>query len=185
MPFNFKELDIKEVILIEPKVFKDSRGFFVESYKKSEFHNIGIKDDFIQDNHSLSSKGVLRGLHYQLNPKAQAKLVRCTKGEIFDVAVDIRLNSPTYGKWVGSILSEENKNLLYVPVGFAHGFLVLSEKAEVLYKTSEEYSPENDAGIFWNDPEININWNFNNPIISEKDQKAPLLKEARNNFYYL
>lgn len=182
MPFDFKKLEIPDVILVQPKIFEDERGFFVESYKESDFHKFGILDNFIQDNHSKSSKNVLRGLHYQLNPKAQSKLVRCTKGEIFDVAVDIRKNSATYGKWVGVKLSDKNMNMLYVPEGFAHGFAVLSEEAEVLYKTSNEYSYEHDTGIFWNDPEIGINWNIDNPIISEKDKKAPLLKDAKNNF---
>lgn len=182
MPFEFKKLEIPEVILIQPKSFGDERGFFVETYKRSDFINFGIEDNFVQDNHSKSIKNVLRGLHYQLNPKAQSKLVRCIQGEIFDVAIDIRKNSKTYGKWVGEVLSSDNKSQLYIPKGFAHGFLVLSETAEVIYKTGEEYSPENDAGIKWNDPEININWSCDNPIISEKDDKLPFLKEARNNF---
>lgn len=182
MPFEFKKLDIPEVILIEPQIFVDERGFFIESYKKTDFLNFGIKDEFIQDNHSKSLKNVLRGLHYQVNPKSQSKIVRCIQGEILDIAVDIRKSSNTFGKWVGTILNSENKNQLYVPKGFAHGFLVLSDTAEIVYKTSEEYSPENDAGIRWNDPEIDINWNCNNPIISEKDKNLPLLKDARNNF---
>jgi dTDP-4-dehydrorhamnose 3,5-epimerase (EC 5.1.3.13) len=130
MPFEFIKTDIKEVILIKPKVFEDERGFFLESYKKSEFEENGITDVFIQDNHSKSVKGVLRGLHYQKEPAAQGKLVRCIKGKIFDVAVDIRKNSPTYGRWVGYELSEENKLMLFIPKGFAHGFLTLSEEAE-------------------------------------------------------
>ena len=124
MPFSFKKLKIEDVILVTPKVLGDSRGFFMESYQKSAFEQNGIKDNFSQDNHSKSSKGVLRGLHYQKNPKAQAKLVRCSRGKILDVAVDIRKNSPTFGKWIGEILSEENKNMLYIPAGFAHGFVV-------------------------------------------------------------
>lgn len=182
MPFEFKRLEIPEVILIQSKAFGDDRGFFVETYKKSEFVNFGINDEFVQDNHSKSTKNVLRGMHYQKHPKAQSKLVRCIQGEIFDVAVDIRKNSPTYGKWVGEILSDENKRQLYVPVGFAHAFLVLSDTAEVVYKTGEEYSPENDAGIKWNDPTININWNCNNPLVSGKDDKLPFLADADNNF---
>lgn len=184
MPFIFNRLEIPDVILIKPKVFKDDRGFFIESYKKSDFLEFGIKEEFVQDNHSKSVYGVIRGLHYQTNPKAQAKLVRCTSGSIFDVAVDIRIGSPTYGKWVGEILSEDNKKLLYIPIGFAHGFSVLSEIAELLYKTTEEYSPENDNAIFYNDPEINIDWQISDPIISEKDKKAVLLKFAKNNFTY-
>lgn len=179
MPFNFKRLEIKDVILVTPQVFGDSRGFFMESYQKSAFAKNGIDVDFPQDNHSKSTKGVLRGLHYQTNPKAQAKLLRCPKGEIFDVAVDIRKNSPTFGKWVGEILSEENKNMLYIPAGFAHGFVVLSNEAELLYKASDEFSMQNDRGIRWNDPDININWGIDfEPLISEKDSKQPYLQEV-------
>ena len=155
----------------------------METYKRSDFINNGIKDDFVQDNHSKSSKGVLRGLHYQKAPKAQAKIVRCIKGAIFDVAVDIRKGSKTYGKWVGVELTEENKKMLYIPAGFAHGFCVRSDVAEICYKSSDEYSPENDRGIMWNDPEIGIEWDLDtNPVISEKDSKHPLLKDADNNF---
>lgn len=180
MPFEFKRLGLGDVTLITPKVFGDSRGFFMESYQKSTFVNNGIKDDFNQDNHSKSTKGVLRGLHYQTNPKAQAKLVRCSKGKIFDVAVDIRKNSPSFGKWVGEILSEENKNMLYIPAGFAHGFVVLSDEAELLYKATNEYSPENDRGIRWNDHDINIDWGIDfEPLISEKDSKQPFLKDIK------
>jgi len=180
MGFEFYKLEIEDVILIKPKVFGDNRGFFMESYKKSEFTENGINVDFCQDNHSKSSKGVLRGLHYQLPPKMQGKLVRCTKGKIFDVAVDIRKGSKTLGKWVGEILSDENYNMLYIPEGFAHGFVVLSETAELLYKATNEYSPENDRGIFWNDPDININWGLDfDPILSEKDKNQPLLKDVK------
>lgn len=180
MPFEFKKLKIEDVILVKPKAFLDERGFFIETYKKSEFEANGITDEFIQDNHSKSTKGVLRGLHYQTNPKTQAKLLRCTNGKILDVAVDIRKNSPTFGQWVAEILSEENKHMLYIPEGFAHGFVVLSEVAELLYKTSHEYSPQNDCGIFWNDPAIGIDWGLDfEPILSEKDKKQPLLKDAK------
>lgn len=184
MPFEFKKLEIEDVILVTPKVFGDDRGFFMESYQKSVFAKNGIDADFNQDNHSKSVKGVLRGLHYQTNPKAQAKLVRCSKGKIFDVAVDLRKNSKSFGKWVGEILSEENKNMLYIPAGFAHGFVVLSDEAELLYKATNEYSPQNDRGIRWNDPDIDIDWgkdfhsDNNKPIISEKDRKQPFLKEV-------
>jgi len=178
MPFRFQRLDIPDVVLIEPTIFEDERGFFMESYKYSEFANFGIKEKFVQDNHSKSIKGVLRGLHYQKHPKAQAKLVRVIRGKIFDVAVDIRRNSPTYGKWVGIVLSEENKKMLYIPVGFAHGFCVLSDEAEVLYKTTEEYAPEYDRGIIWNDPDIDIKWPIDNPILSSKDAALPRLKDA-------
>ena len=150
----------------------------MESYKYSEFFAFGIKERFVQDNHSRSKKGVLRGLHYQRHPKAQGKLVRVVVGEIFDVAVDLRLNSPTYGKWVGERLSAENKRMLYIPPGFAHGFCVLSEEAEVLYKTTEEYSPDHDAGIIWNDPEIGIDWPIERPILSPKDAALPMLRET-------
>lgn len=181
MPFIFERTRIEDVILVEPKVFGDNRGFFVETYKKSEFEQNGITDNFIQDNHSKSTKGVLRGLHYQLNPKAQAKLVRCTQGKIFDVAVDIRKDSKTFGQWVGVELSEENKKMLYIPKGFAHGFTVLSEEAELLYKTSDEYCKELDRGIRWNDPDININWGIDfEPLISEKDTLQPFLKDLTN-----
>lgn len=180
MPFEFKRLGLGDVTLVTPKVFGDSRGFFIESYQKSTFINNGINVEFNQDNHSKSTKGVLRGLHYQTNPKAQAKLVRCSRGKIFDVAVDIRIYSPTFGQWIGEILSEENKNMLYIPEGFAHGFVVLSDEAELLYKASNEYSPQNDRGIRWNDPDINIKWGIDfEPLISEKDAKQPFLKEVK------
>ncbi|MCS7231522.1 MAG: dTDP-4-dehydrorhamnose 3,5-epimerase [Elusimicrobiota bacterium] len=183
MPFEFKKLEIPEVYLIIPKVFKDERGFFMEVYKKSDFLKAKINFDFLQDNISFSTKGVLRGLHYQLHPKAQGKLVRCLKGRIWDVAVDIRKGSPTFGKWVAVELTEENKYMLWVPPGFAHGFVAL-EDAEVHYKTTEEYEPELDRGIFWKDPDLNISWPVSSPILSEKDKSLPLLKEAENNFIY-
>lgn len=169
--FQFIKTEIPEVVLIKPQVFSDERGFFMETYKKSEFVLNGIKDDFIQDNHSSSSYGVLRGLHYQIAPKAQAKLVRCIVGEIFDVAVDLRKNSSTYLKWVGYVLSAENKQQLYIPKGFAHGFCVLKDNTEIIYKCSEEYAPEFEKGIIWNDSSINISWPVKNPIISLKDLK--------------
>lgn len=180
MGFEFFKLEIEDVILIKPEVFGDNRGFFMESYKKSEFAANGIDVDFCQDNHSKSSKLVLRGLHYQLPPKTQGKLVRCTKGKILDVAVDIRKGSKTFGKWVGEILSEDNFHMLYIPEGFAHGFVVLSDTAEILYKATNEYSPENDRGILWNDPDINVNWGLDfDPILSEKDKNQPLLKDVK------
>ncbi len=178
MPFEFKRLEIKDVVLVTPKVFGDSRGFFMESYKKSDFFENGINIDFIQDNHSKSTKGVLRGLHYQAKPFGQAKLVRCSKGKIFDVAVDIRPNSLTFKKWVGEILSEDNKNMLFIPEGFAHGFIVLSDEAELLYKTGKEYAPSADRGIRWNDPEIGVDWGIDfEPLVSEKDSQQPFLKD--------
>lgn len=180
MPFAFKKMELEGVVLVEPKVFGDNRGYFMESYKKSDFTSNGIETNFIQDNHSKSTKGVLRGLHYQTNPVPQAKLVRCTKGCIFDVAVDIRKNSKTFKQWIGVELSEDNKKMLFIPEGFAHGFLVLSDEAELQYKVSAEYSPKNDKGIKWDDPDIGIDWGVNfSPIISEKDSSQPLLKNVK------
>ena len=179
MPFEFIPQKIKDVILVKPKVFGDNRGFFLESYKKSDFYNNGICVEFNQDNHSKSTKGVLRGLHYQEKPYGQAKLVRCSKGRIYDVAVDIRPDSQTFGQYVKVELSEENKQMLFIPEGFAHGFVVLSDEAELLYKASGEYAPHADRGIIWNDKDINIDWDINfEPILSEKDSKQPTLKEA-------
>ena len=178
MPFNFKRLEIPEVILVEPRVFEDERGFFMETYKMLDFVASGIKGNFVQENHSRSTKGVLRGLHYQNPPFGQGKLVRVVRGEIFDVAVDIRKGSPTYGKWLSVILSEENKNMLYVPEGFAHGFCVLSGIAEVIYKTTDVYSAPSEAGIIWNDEDLNIEWPVKKPDLSERDKKWPTLKEA-------
>jgi len=154
----------------------------METYKKSAFKENGINANFVQDNFSHSSKGALRGLHYQKEPMAQAKLVNVIRGEIFDVAVDIRRQSSTYGKWVGEILSDKNHKMLYVPEGFAHGFLTLSDEVDVLYKVNNEYSPENDRGIMWNDPDIGINWPNETPQLSEKDMTQPLLKDADNDF---
>jgi dTDP-4-dehydrorhamnose 3,5-epimerase len=173
MPFAFEKLSIPEIILIKPPIFSDERGFFVETYKYSEFAKAGITEYFLQDNHSRSAKSVLRGLHYQKDPRAQGKLVRCSKGIIFDVAVDIRKGSPTHGQWVGVELSEKNNHILYVPPGFAHGFLALSDPADVTYKCTVEYSPEHDTGLIWNDPGINIKWPRKNPIISERDTSHP------------
>ena len=183
MSFVFKKLSIPEVILVEPKLYSDNRGFFFESFKEEDFFSNGITK-MIQDNFSHSIYGVIRGLHYQKNPKAQAKLVTVFNGKIFDVAVDIRKNSPTYGKWVSEILSCENHKSLYIPEGFAHGFCVLSKEADVLYKVSNEYSLENEGGIIWNDPTINIPWSVEKPIISEKDSQLPLLENSENDFTY-
>ncbi|MBO6088410.1 dTDP-4-dehydrorhamnose 3,5-epimerase [bacterium] len=178
MPFEFERQKIKDVILVKPKVFGDNRGFFMESYKKSDFMANGIDVEFNQDNHSKSAKHVLRGLHYQKAPYGQAKLVRCSKGRIFDVAVDIRPSSKTFGQYVKVELSEENKNMLFIPEGFAHGFVVLSDEAELLYKASGEYAPQADSGVLWNDPDINIDWEIDfEPILSEKDKIQPRLKE--------
>ncbi len=179
MPFEFERLAINDVILVKPKVFGDSRGFFMEAYKKSDFFANGIDVEFNQDNHSKSVKGVLRGLHYQEKPYGQAKLVRCSRGRIYDVAVDIRKESETFGKYVKVELSEENKHMLFIPEGFAHGFVVLSDEAELLYKASGEYCPRADRGILWCDKDINIDWEIDfEPILSEKDKVQPLLREV-------
>jgi len=177
MPFEFERLEIPDVILIKPKVFEDHRGFFMETYKKDDFEKIGIKNEFVQENHSKSIFGVLRGLHFQKEPYSQAKLVRCIRGVIFDVAVDIRRDSPTFGKYVSVILSEHTKEILYIPRGFAHGFEVLSETAEVVYLVDNLYAPQSEGGIIWNDESLNIKWPIRNPILSEKDKKWPTLKE--------
>lgn len=178
MPFEFETQSIDGVILVKPKVFGDKRGFFMETYKKSEFAANGIDVDFNQDNHSKSSAHVLRGLHYQAEPYSQAKLVRCVRGRIYDVAVDLRLNSKTYGKYVKVELSEENKHMLFIPKGFAHGFVVLSDNAELCYKAGGEYNPDADRGVLWNDTDININWEIGfEPVLSDKDMKQPKLKD--------
>lgn len=174
---------LEGVMIVEPSVFGDNRGFFLESYNEKKFNELGLDYKFIQDNHSLSVEpGVLRGLHYQLDPKAQTKLVRVATGAIYDVAVDIRRNSPTFGQWVGVILSAANKRQLLVPKGFAHGFCTIVSNTEVLYKVDEYYSPEHDRGIAWDDPDLGIDWPVTSPILSEKDGKHPLLKDAENNF---
>ena len=177
MALNFNRTAIKEVVLITPKIFGDDRGFFTEVYKYSEFSDFGIKDRFVQINHSRSSKGVLRGLHYQKNPKAHSKLVKCVQGEILDVAVDIRKGSPTLGNWFGMEVSAENKLQVWAPAGFARGFCVLSDFAEIQYKCTGVYNNKAESGILWNDPEIGIVWPINNPILSEKDEKARPLAE--------
>ncbi|HEC88430.1 MAG TPA: dTDP-4-dehydrorhamnose 3,5-epimerase [Thermoplasmata archaeon] len=177
MSFKFEKLQIPDIILIEPEIFEDERGFFMEVYKKGDFESAGIKANFIQENHSKSKYGVLRGLHFQKEPYAQSKLVRCVKGRIMDVAVDLRKNSPTFKKYVSMELSEENKFMLFIPKGFAHGFLVLGSEAEVIYKVDNVYAPDYESGIVWNDPDLKIEWPIKNSIISEKDKKLPTLKE--------
>lgn len=178
MPFEFEKLEIEGVILVKPKVFGDNRGFFMESYKRSEFFQNGINLEFVQDNHSKSAKGVLRGLHYQAQPKVQAKLVRCVNGKIYDFVVDIRPDSKSFGKWLKVELSDENNYMLFIPEGFAHGFVVLSDEAELLYKTSTEFSPELDRGLLWCDEDINIDWGIDfEPVLSEKDKFQPRFKE--------
>ena len=184
MSFTFKRLSIPDVIFVEPQSFSDDRGFFFESFKESDFFLNGIDKKFVQDNFSHSVNGVIRGLHFQKAPKAQAKLVTVLKGKIFDVAVDIRKNSPTYGKWVSEILSGNTHNLLYVPEGFAHGFCVISDEADVLYKVSNEYSQEHERSIIWNDPKLDIQWPIKKPIISNKDNKLSLLENLDNDFVY-
>ena len=184
MPFVFTRSAIPDVWIIEPRVFSDERGFFMETYKRSEFAAQGIAETFVQSNHSKSSKGTLRGLHYQNPPKPQGKLIRALGGEIYDVAVDIRNGSPTFGNWVAVTLSAQNKRMLYVPAGFAHGFCVTSEDAEVQYMTTEEYAPELEAGIIWNDSDLAIDWPIAEPILSPRDRAWPPLRDADNNFRY-
>ena len=176
----FERLSIPEVILFTPRVFGDDRGFFFESFNAQTFNAaVGYEVVFVQDNHSQSSRGVLRGLHYQLPPNPQGKLVRVTRGEVFDVAVDIRHSSPTFGKWVGAVLSEENHQQLWIPPGFAHGFITLSDRADFLYKTTDFYSPACERSIRWDDPKIGVDWHFEGtPTLSGKDLLAPLFANA-------
>jgi dTDP-4-dehydrorhamnose 3,5-epimerase len=177
---KFIPTHISDVIIVEPRVFEDARGFFLESYRSDLFSDAGINANFVQDNHSASQRNVLRGLHYQIR-QAQGKLMRVIFGEVFDVAVDIRRNSATFGKWVGLILSSENKKQLWIPPGFAHGFYVLSEKAEVVYKATDYYAPEWDRSILWNDPQIGIDWPLINgaaPELSAKDINAKKMDTA-------
>ena len=175
---NIIKTNIPDVLIIEPKVFADERGFFMESFNQQNFNEaVGREVTFVQDNHSRSTQGVLRGLHYQLAPKAQGKLVRVTQGEVFDVAVDLRKSSPTFGQWTGAVLSGDNKRQFWIPEGFAHGFYVLSETADFLYKTTNYYSPEHDRSLKWNDETINIEWDLDPnqlPTISTKDENATL-----------
>lgn len=184
MSFRFARTEIPEVFLVEPRIFPDERGFFMETYKRSEFAAQGIADVFVQSNHSRSPRGTLRGLHYQKLPRAQGKLIRSVCGEIYDVVVDLRHGAPTFGKWVGVSLSAENRKMLYVPVGFAHGFCVVSEEAEVSYMTTEEYAPDYEAGVAWDDPALKITWPTDNPCLSARDRNWPQLKDADNNFSY-
>lgn len=173
------ETAIGGVCVIEPQVFGDERGFFMETYSRNKFAELGITHEFVQDNHSRSRKGVLRGLHYQLG-RPQAKLVRVIRGRVFDVAVDLRRGSPTFGKWEGVELSEENKRMLFVPEGFAHGFYVLSDEAEFCYKCSDFYAPHEERGLIWNDPQVGIDWPLLpglEPVLSAKDRVYPLLKD--------
>ncbi|HMU27546.1 MAG TPA: dTDP-4-dehydrorhamnose 3,5-epimerase [Solirubrobacterales bacterium] len=171
------ETGLEGLALIEPQVFGDERGFFVETFSRDAWRELGVEADFVQHNHSRSSKGTLRGLHFQTSP-GQAKLLRCPRGKIFDVAVDLRRDSATYGKWEGYVLDDEKHHQLYVPVGFAHGFCVLSELADVTYLVSSLYDPETEAGIRWNDPEIGVEWPVGEPLLSQRDIEAPTLGEV-------
>lgn len=177
MPFTFKSLTIADVILVEPKVFPDERGFFCETFKASDFAKANLPTNFVQDNFSFSKKNVVRGLHYQKNPNAQGKLVSVVKGSVWDVAVDIRPESTTFKKWVAAELNDQNHFMLYIPPGFAHGFIALTEHVHLMYKCTNEYAQQADAGIRWNDPEIAISWPISNPIVSEKDTALPYIKD--------
>lgn len=168
MPFEFERCDIEGLVVVTPKVFGDNRGFFLETYSKKAFAEGGIVAEFVQDNHSKSKRGVLRGLHFQKR-KAQGKLVRVTAGRVFDVAVDLRRHSPTFGKWKSVELSAENKKMFYIPEGFAHGFLTLEDNTEFQYKCTDDYAPEYDSGILWNDPDVNIDWKFAEYGLTEAD----------------
>jgi dTDP-4-dehydrorhamnose 3,5-epimerase len=176
MPLVFEPTDLPGVIVIEPKVFRDDRGFFMETYKQSEFAAAGIDVRFLQENHSKSVKGTLRGLHLQRDPKAQAKLVRAIEGEVFDVAADVNPESPTFGRWVGVVVSAENRRSVYIPAGYAHGFCVISAEAQVIYKTTAEYAPELEAGVRWDDPLLGIAWPVATPLLSARDRAWPLLR---------
>ena len=180
MPFAFERLDIPEVILIEPTVFSDARGFFMESYKQTDFAPF-VDGTFVQENHSKSERGILRGLHFQLGSHAQGKLIRVVRGEIFDVAVDVRPDSATRGKWVGTALSSNDRRMLYVPPWCAHGYCVLSETAEVIYKATAEYAPAHESGVMWNDPAISIDWPIGSPTVSDRDKKWPAFVIESNN----
>ena len=176
---------LKDVLILEPQLFGDHRGYFMESFNQKVLDKWGLTTDFIQDNQSLSTEaGTLRGLHFQLNPKAQTKIVRCLSGAIYDVIVDIRKGSPTYGKWIGVILSKYNHRQLVVPKGFAHGFCTLVPDTVIAYKVDDYYSPEYDRGILWNDPTLGIDWPTTKPLLSEKDKLHPPLAEANLNFIY-
>ncbi|PIU19928.1 MAG: dTDP-4-dehydrorhamnose 3,5-epimerase [Elusimicrobia bacterium CG08_land_8_20_14_0_20_59_10] len=178
MPFEFEKTGLDGVVLVKPRVFPDARGFFVETYKRADFLKAGIPAEFVQDNHSKSSRGVLRGLHYQRGAAAQGKLVRCVAGAILDVVVDIRRGSPGFGRWISAELTAANAHALYLPPGCAHGFLVLSDTAEIIYKCSTEYSPEEEGGIRWDDPGIGVQWGVKEPLLSARDKALPLLKDA-------
>ncbi len=179
MSATFSLLPIEGLLLVEPRLIEDERGFFMETYRESEFRSSGVSVGFVQDNHSLSKRAVLRGLHFQRSPHAQAKLVRVIAGAAWDVAVDLREGSPTYGRWYGLELSARNRRMLFIPVGFAHGFLSLLDGTELVYKCSAEYHRECDSGLRWNDPDIAIEWPFTDVLVSAKDARLPLLRELR------
>lgn len=176
------ETKIKDLVIIKPDVFRDERGYFFESYNKERFAAMGLNMDFVQDNESKSTKGVLRGLHFQRPPYAQGKLVRVVKGAVMDVAVDIRKESPTYGKWESVLLTGENKLMFWIPEGFAHGFVCLEDDSVFSYKCTNVYNKASEGSIRWNDPDINVNWNIEKPILSEKDQISPLFKDLKSDF---
>ena len=178
MPSTFETTSLSGVVIIVPNVFGDARGFLMETYKRSEFEAAGLPVTLVQENHSQSAAGTLRGLHYQREPKAQGKLVRVVRGEVFDVAVDIRTGSPTLGRWIGVTLSAENRKSIYIPPGFAHGFCVTSPEAEVIYKTTEEYAPELEFGIRWDDPALGIAWPIASPTLSERDRLWPAFSKG-------
>lgn len=182
MNCEFIRNELSDLVIIKPRIFCDERGHFYESYKYSDFAEGLIKDNFLQDNHSYSTYGAVRGLHFQVAPKQQSKLVRCIKGEIYDCVVDLRKSSKTFGKYFSILLSQENKLMLYVPEGFAHGFSVLSPEAEVSYKVSAEYCPKSEQGIRFDDPDLAIDWKVKNPIVSEKDKILPYLKDLKTFF---
>lgn len=178
MPFNFSDVGLRNLKIIRPEVFEDKRGMFMEAYSKEAFKHVGIDVEFIQDNYSKSTANVLRGLHYQEGDAAQAKLIQCFEGVIFDAVVDLRKESPTFGEAWSTILSEHNKKMLYIPRGCAQGFLALSDTAKVAYKVDNDYKPEREAGIIWDDPKLGINWPVKSPILSEKDTNWPTLETA-------
>ena len=182
MPFRFQRLELPDIMVIEPTAFEDDRGMFMETYRASEFVAAGIREPFAQDNHARSRRGVLRGLHYQMTARGQGKLVRVASGEIYDVAVDIRRRSRTFGRWAAVRLSAANRLMVYVPPGFAHGYCVVSDTADVIYKTTAEYDPAQERGIIWNDPELAIAWPVTQPHLSARDAALPTLRAADNDF---
>jgi dTDP-4-dehydrorhamnose 3,5-epimerase len=180
MPFEFERLAVADIVLVRPRAFGDARGFFLESYRKSEFERAGIRGEFVQDNHvRTAQRGVLRGLHFQRDPHAQAKLVRCVRGRVFDAALDLRRESPTFGKSACVELSEADRAMLYVPRGFAHGYVTLTDDSEVLYKVDAEYAPAAEGGVLWSDPDLAIPWPVGDPILNDRDRAWPRLRDLR------